>query len=69
MQENLKKNKRVTALKFFVTFAMVLVFCASLVLAICAPCFFSNGVASADSSYGSVGSVNYNLFTIKILVF
>lgn len=47
MQENLKKIKRDNALKIFISVAMVLVFCASLILAICAPVFKSDGVASA----------------------
>lgn len=63
MQEDINKIKRDKVLKFFVTFALVIVFCASLVLAICAPIFNSTDVAYADSSYGSVGTVNYNLFT------
>lgn len=47
MQENLNKIKRDNALKIFVSVAMVLVFCASLILAICVPVFKSSGVASA----------------------
>ncbi len=62
MQENLKINKRDIALKFFVSSAMVLVFCVSLVLAICAPVFTSNGVASAiDVTLPPDGVVNANL--------
>ena len=47
MQENLKKNMRDIAFKFFVSVSMVLVFCASLVLAICAPIFNVSDVAYA----------------------
>lgn len=62
MQENLKKNKCYNVLKIFVSVAMVFVFCASLVLAICAPVFTSNGVASAlDVALPSDGVVGENL--------
>lgn len=61
MQENLKKIKRDNALKIFVSVAMVLVFCASLILAICAPVFNSDGVASAyDATLPSDGIPNPN---------
>ncbi|AXH75973.1 MAG: hypothetical protein [Inoviridae sp.] len=61
MQKNLKKIKRDNALNIFVFVAMVLVFCASLVLAICAPFFNTNGVASAyDSTLPEDGIPNPN---------
>ncbi len=63
MQENLKKIKRDNALKIFVSVAMVFVFCASVVLAICAPVFKADGVASAyDATLPDDGKVGDNLF-------
>lgn len=63
MQENFKQEKRSNALYIVAICLLFVLFTASIFLAVIAPVFTSNGVASADSSYGSVGSVNYNLFT------
>lgn len=63
MQENLRQIKLDKVLSILGIVLLVLVFCASLFLAIIAPVFTSRKVAFADSSYGSVGTVNDNLFS------